>query len=1149
MKRKRFLFVLVVSVGALLSLAAAVAAMPGSQESQPGGAGVYRGVSTAVKFDVSPPLRTIQPVEMKPGAAKEIPELPSGLEGLLGPQDIDPVVQDKVGAPLISAPSISFDGPSNLSNVSPPDPVGDVGPNHYVAMSNLSFQIFNKSGASLYGPALNNTLWAGFGGACQTENAGDPIVIYDQLDDRWILSQFTAAGPTFYNCVAVSTSGDPTGSYYRYAFSTGGNFPDYPKYGMWSDALYISTREFLGAGGAFQGMGAYAVNRAQLIAGNPTPQVISFLATAASAGGAYNIGDGLLPTDLDGNILPPAGRPNFFVGTMDNGGPYGAPQDALMLWKFTADFATPANSTFTLASTIPVAAFDSIFPCTPLARDCIPQPGTAAKIDILSYRQRPMWRLAYRNFGTHESLVTNQSVEASAGIAGIRWWEIRSPNSSPVIYQEGTYAPGVSDTIHRWMGSIAMDSAGNMALGYSASNGTSTYPSVWYTGRLSSSALGTMPLGEGSIITGTGSQTGSQRWGDYTSMNVDPVDDCTFWYVNQYLPTTSSVGWRLRIGAFRYNECGSPDFTIGAAPLSAAICAPVSATYTVTVGSVYSFANPVTLSVPVPPTNTTASFSVNPVTPVGSSVLTIGNTGAATAGSYSIDVIGVSATRTHTTTVGLGLFTAAPGVPTLAAPANGANGVNTQPIFTWVAGSQAYSYTLEIATDVGFTNIVHTVTGLSGTSYAGALLNSNTVYYWRVRPANVCGVGVTSTVFSFRTQAAPGDCSIGTTPNVLYSTDFDTGAAGWTHNAITGTDTWVLTSTNTHSGSAAWYAANLATVSDQRLTSPAVALPAGQNPVVLKFWNWQHMETRTGGCFDGGILEVSNNGGASWTQVVSPSLLTDPYDGPISASFSNPLANLNAWCGNNPQPYLNSIVDVSAYAGQTVQFRFRLGTDTSVGRPGWYIDDVAVRSCQAAALPSFTSVNVTPGAINENNVITLTGTFTNPNPPGAHTLTVNWGGGMTGTLPTLGAGVYAFTATHQYLDDNPTGTPSDLNSINLTLSDSMAGSAFTTTNVTVSNVAPVVNAGPDRAAPANTAIQLAGGFTDLGTLDTHIIAWNFGDGSALASTLAPWHTYTQTGIYTATLTVTDDDTGTDIDFLLINVTPVKVYLPLVLKAN
>jgi hypothetical protein len=197
-----------------------------------------------------------------------------------------------------------------------------------------------------------------------------------------------------------------------------------------------------------------------------------------------------------------------------------------------------------------------------------------------------MHRLAYRNFGTHESLVTNQSVEAATAMAGIRWWEVRSPNSNPVLYQDSTYAPGIQDTIHRWMGSIAMDRAGNMALGYSASNGTTTYPSSWYTGRLASDPLNTMPQGEGSIINGTGSQTGSGRWGDYTSMNVDPVDDCTFWYVNQWVPTTSSVGWQLRIGSFKFNECGAdPNIDVSPLSLSATQATNTSTQQTLTVAN------------------------------------------------------------------------------------------------------------------------------------------------------------------------------------------------------------------------------------------------------------------------------------------------------------------------------------------------------------------------------------------------------------------------------------------------------------------------------------------------------------------------------------------------------------------------------------
>ena len=608
------------------------------------GYGIYRGESTAVQFDISPQLRSITPLKPDTSAFTEIAERASGLEGALGVQDSDPLVQSLVGPLAMPTPSVSFNGPGNISSVSPPDPVGDVGPNHYIAMSNLSFQIFSKTGTSLYGPALNNTLWAGFGGPCQTENSGDPIVLHNQLDDRWILTQFTSAGPTYYNCVAVSTTSDPLGTYYRYAFSTGSNFPDYPKYGVWSDAIYISTREFAG-GATFAGMGAYAINRTQLMAGNPTPQVISFLATAASSGGAYNIGDGLLPADLDGNTLPPGGSPHYFLGSMDNGGPYGAPQDALTLWKFTANFANPPASSFVLANTIPIAAYDTVFPCTPSSRACIPQPGTSNKLDILSYRQRPMWRLAYRNFGTHESLVSNQSVEATTGMAGIRWWEIRSPNSSPVLYQEGTYAPGSTDGIHRWMASLAMDKDGNMAMGYSASDGTVTFPSSWYTGRLVSDPLGQMPQGEASIINGTGSQTGSNRWGDYTSMNLDPTDDCTFWYVNEWVPTTSSVGWQLRIGAFKYPSC------TGATPTPTVTGTPPTATPTNTPTITPTPSNtPTATNTPTPTGTPSAGCSTAITIPAGAPGTT---TGPASPYPSTISVVGLG---TSVTDVNVQLF-------------------------------------------------------------------------------------------------------------------------------------------------------------------------------------------------------------------------------------------------------------------------------------------------------------------------------------------------------------------------------------------------------------------------------------------------------------------------------------------------------------
>ncbi|MEO5721921.1 MAG: hypothetical protein ABIR71_10680 [Chthoniobacterales bacterium] len=557
-------------VGATLAFFAFHTASAQGNLPSPEVTGQYRGLAPVVRFDVSPALRDMQVIPPGPGQLRENEDREIMPFKVRFAPEWDPAVQTTLsgkegsGGTEISGPIVSFNAQPNSSGVSPPDPVGSVGPNHIVAMANLSFQIFNKTGTSLFGPAANNTLWAGFGGPCQTTNSGDPVVLYDKLADRWLLSQFTSGVAPFFFCVAISQTPDPTGTYFRYAIATGNNFPDYPKVGVWPNAYYVSTREFLGSTGPFQGVGAYALNRAQAVAGNPAAQVISFLAPPGAT--PYNLGDGLLPSDLDGPLLPPANSPNFYVGSMDNNGPYGAPQDALTLWKFTANFTNPPASSFVLANTIPVAAFNSILGICGGTRACIPQPGTANRIDHLGYRQRPTFRLAYRNFGDHESLVTNQSVSGGIGpngeVSGIRWWEVRSPNNAPVIFQQGTFSPGVTDGIHRWMGSIAMDGEGNMGLGYSAANNAApaVFPSVRYTGRLEGSAAGTMPLGEGSIVAGTGSQTGGgSRWGDYTSLSIDPTDDLTFWHVNEWVPATSASGWQLRVGSFKVSQSAACD--------------------------------------------------------------------------------------------------------------------------------------------------------------------------------------------------------------------------------------------------------------------------------------------------------------------------------------------------------------------------------------------------------------------------------------------------------------------------------------------------------------------------------------------------------------------------------------------------------------
>src|SRR5438309_7004224 len=530
--------------------------------------------SKAVAFDVSPALRDLpraaRPLVFDPNKIVEVRPERGGSEGPqahgVKPYSADGVLQLFNPAPTIPAPLLTFEGMSNQDNfnifgfrVNPPDPNGDVGPNHNVEMINLVFAAYARAGNRLLGPTKIGDLWTGFAIPDCTDPSGDPVVLYDQLEDRWLLSQFTTRGPIFYNCVAISQTGDPTGAYFRYAFSTGVNFPDYPKYGLWRNMYIITTREF---GPTVEyGIGVYALERDKMLAGDPNARVVSFFLDGNAPGMLPLVGDGLLPPDIDGRTKPLNGAPAPLVGTQDDGAGYGATFDALNIWELSVKWQANPTASIALKTQLPVASFDSIFPCSPGSRDCLPQPGIvnpAQYLDILSYRQRPTFRLGYRNFGTYESLVTNQSVEATPGVAGARWYEIRRTGGTYSVYQQGTYAPG--DGVHRWMGSIAQDKKGNMALGYSVVNATDVYPGIRYTGRLKGDPLGQMTLGEGTIIDGTGVQrTTNSRWGDYTDMTVDPTDDCTFWYVNEYYTLagqiSSTAGWQTRIASFKLPGC------------------------------------------------------------------------------------------------------------------------------------------------------------------------------------------------------------------------------------------------------------------------------------------------------------------------------------------------------------------------------------------------------------------------------------------------------------------------------------------------------------------------------------------------------------------------------------------------------------------
>jgi hypothetical protein len=296
----------------------------------------------------------------------------------------------------------------------------------------------------------------------------------------------------------------------------------------------LSMNVFNTQGTAFLGPQPFAFDRAAMLAGNPA----TFVSTGITGGSGE---DSYLPADLDGSALPAAGAPATFVEWPGTG--------SYRIFHFHADFAVPSNTTFTLFASVPAAGFTDLCPTT---RACVPQLNSTSNLDGIG--DRLMFRLAYRNFGSFESVVGNFSV-LSAGVSGIRWFELRNVTAGPVtVFQESTYQP---DSTWRWMGSAAQDSQGNLAVGFSASS-SSIFPQIRYAGRLASDPLNTLAQGEAHLFDGTGSQTGtSNRWGDYSDLTIDPVDDCTLWYTQEYYQTTSSFNWRTRIGSFKFTQCGA----------------------------------------------------------------------------------------------------------------------------------------------------------------------------------------------------------------------------------------------------------------------------------------------------------------------------------------------------------------------------------------------------------------------------------------------------------------------------------------------------------------------------------------------------------------------------------------------------------------
>ena len=564
----------------------------------------------------------------------------------------DPLVdlQRNAAAPAqrqraFDTPDLSFAG-GGFSGVNPPDTVGVVGPDHYLQAINGStgtqVRIYDKTS----GAQVANFMMQSLGSAQCANGLGDPIVLFDQFANRWLISEFSSSGNRM--CVYISQTSSPvTGGWFAYNFPAP-SFPDYPKYGVWPSAYFVGTNE--------NTLGLYAFDRVNMLAGNAATFVR--LSTTKLTGFGFQM---LQPADADGSQQPPAGAPGIFMRHRDteSHGPTGFPSnDYLELFFMQPDFATPANSTLTGPVQVSIAEIDSNL-CGLTAFNCFPQPGTGTTLDPL--REVIMHRLQYRNFGSHEALIGNLVTDVGTNHGGKRWFELRRTgglSGTWTLHQEGTYAP---DALNRFMGSISMDRGGNIALGYGANNGVApNFPSIRYAGRMAGDPLGTLPHGENVIVQGNASNS-SNRWGDYSSMNVDPVDDCTFWYTHQYNP--SSGQWGTHIASFMFDACLGDGFGVAASPTDHAVCAPDTLDpIDVTVTAYNAFSDPVNLALVGAPTGITGAFTVNPVNPTGNSVANITVGAGTAAGNHVFQIEGSSgAFPTSSVDISVDVATTAPG--------------------------------------------------------------------------------------------------------------------------------------------------------------------------------------------------------------------------------------------------------------------------------------------------------------------------------------------------------------------------------------------------------------------------------------------------------------------------------------------------------
>ena len=674
-----------------------------------------------------------------------------------------PSTTDAFTTPLVNIPGQAY------TAVFPPDPTGDVGGGYYVQAINGSggaiYKIYNTNDGSVAAGPFNMD-GVGSGGACAS-GLGDGVIVFDHLAQRWLLTEFSNSGNNL--CVYISANSNPvTTTWTRYQFTTP-TFPDYPKYGVWPDAYYV---------GANEGPAVYALDRTKMLAAQPA--TLQRKAVPQLNGLGFQL---LLPISFNGTTPPPAGAPGLFARNNDDErnspGSNNPSKDFIELFTMSVNWTTPASTTLTGPVRIDEAEFDSDFN-VPSGFGAINQPSTTRLLDPLL--EVLMYQVYYRNFGDHESIVGNHVTQLPSGAnnAGVRWFELRRTGGlggSWSMYQQGTYAPADSGgQISRWMAASAQDKAGNIALAYSVARKTpAVFPGLSYTGRLAGDPLGTMTQAETSIVAGGSSQTNADRWGDYHQMSVDPADGCTFWFTGMYEP--SGGHWDTRIASFRFDGCSSQaSFTLTGSNLSQNVCAATPSPtalqpVTVTVNPVNGFNSPVTMSFPAPglPAGFGGTYVPGVITPPATTSdanLTVTN--AATPGAHDILLRGSADGVDHDLTLQVNVTTTVPGQVALTAPVDGAINQPAQPVFSWAASQQVTNYTIDIATDAGFSDILlsQTLPGGATSFQPSAALEAGRQYWWRVAATNLCGTSTPSAVFTF-TVTPPAAPVLDVTPASL----------------------------------------------------------------------------------------------------------------------------------------------------------------------------------------------------------------------------------------------------------------------------------------------------------------------------------------------------------------------------------------------